>query len=331
MDPITQGVLGATAGQVFIKSKPNLRAATVIAALSGMAPDLDVLIRSSEDPLMALEYHRHFTHSLLFIPLGALICTVVLRPFFRLNFWQAYLAAFAGYATHGLLDACTSYGTQLLLPFSSMRVAWNNISIIDPLFTLPLLIFSFVAWKLRKRSWAIGGLCFAMAYLSLGWYQMQRAQKVGMALAHSRGHLVSNVDAKPALGSLLLWKSIYEYEDRFFVDAVRTSWKTTVFEGASIPKLNIKKDLPWLDTSSVHAMDLERFRWFAAGYLSIHPEDKNTIVDIRYSVLPHQLEPLWGIRLNPDAMDKHVERVSFREGSMQKRGMLWKMIQGQPL
>ncbi len=61
-----------------------------------MAADLDVLIKSSTDPLLALEYHRHFTHSLLFIPVGALVCTLLLRPlFFRMFSWKrAYLYAF---------------------------------------------------------------------------------------------------------------------------------------------------------------------------------------------------------------------------------------------
>ena len=76
MDPVTQGVLGASVGQAASRAS-DLRAAAVLAALSGMAPDLDVLIRSDVDPLLFLEYHRHFTHSLVFIPFGALLCAGV--------------------------------------------------------------------------------------------------------------------------------------------------------------------------------------------------------------------------------------------------------------
>ena len=117
----------------------NLARLTFIGALAGMAPDLDVLIRSNTDPLLFLEYHRQFTHSLLFIPLGSLLCALVFwKTIGRgINFSTVWLAAFLGYLTHGLLDACTTYGTLLLWPFSDARIAWNTIAVIDPLFTLP--------------------------------------------------------------------------------------------------------------------------------------------------------------------------------------------------
>lgn len=76
MDPLTQGMLGA-ALTLSVSKREHLRAAAVLGGLSGMAPDLDVLIRSSQDPLLFLEYHRQFTHSLLFIPFGSLLCALV--------------------------------------------------------------------------------------------------------------------------------------------------------------------------------------------------------------------------------------------------------------
>ena len=69
-----------------------------------------------------------------------------------LSWRQTYLACLdTGYATHGLLDACTSYGTQLFWPFSDERVAWNNSSIVDPLFTLPILALVIAAAMRGKR------------------------------------------------------------------------------------------------------------------------------------------------------------------------------------
>ena len=137
MDPVSQGVLGAAAAGAIARPK-QVAAAGLLGALAGMAPDLDVLIRSSVDPLLFLEYHRQFTHSLAFIPIGAALCAALLYPFARK--WcrarDAYLYCLAGFATHGLLDACTSYGTQLYWPFSHERVAWSVISIVDPLFLL---------------------------------------------------------------------------------------------------------------------------------------------------------------------------------------------------
>ena len=76
----------------------TVRHALWIGAAAGMAPDLDVLIQSSTDPLLALEYHRQFTHSLLFVPIGALLCAAMLYPIVRkqLSFRKVWLFASAG-------------------------------------------------------------------------------------------------------------------------------------------------------------------------------------------------------------------------------------------
>ena len=75
MDPISQGTFGGVFSQ-FFSPKKKLTIATFIGIISGLAPDLDVFIKSSYDPLLSLEYHRQFTHSLIFIPIGALIVTL---------------------------------------------------------------------------------------------------------------------------------------------------------------------------------------------------------------------------------------------------------------
>ena len=91
------------------------------------------------------------THSLIFIPIGSLICALVFYYLFarrwQISFKLTYLFCLLGYATHGLLDACTSYGTQLLWPFSTERISWNTISIVDPLFTLPLFVLVIIGLK----------------------------------------------------------------------------------------------------------------------------------------------------------------------------------------
>jgi len=124
MDPITQGTVGAAFAQSTARNN-NILQITLIGFLAGLAPDLDVLIQSSDDPIIFLEYHRQFSHSLFFIPFGSLLVTLCIFPFLRgsISLKIVYIASFLGYATHGLLDACTSYGTQLFWPFSDQRVA----------------------------------------------------------------------------------------------------------------------------------------------------------------------------------------------------------------
>ena len=141
MDPFSQGVLGAAFSQSKA-SKLDFRWATLVGILSGMAPDLDVLIRSDLNPMVSWQYHRHFTHSLVFVPVGAFLCALFFKAILRRkSFKRIYLYSFFGVLSHALLDCCTSYGTQWFWPFSNMRVAWNNVSIIDPLWTLPLFFF----------------------------------------------------------------------------------------------------------------------------------------------------------------------------------------------
>ena len=88
MDPISQASFGASLSQSFAKDGKKQVSALVIGALAGMAPDLDIFIQSSVDPILFLEFHRQFTHSLVFIPFGALICTLLLYPLLGMSFFQ---------------------------------------------------------------------------------------------------------------------------------------------------------------------------------------------------------------------------------------------------
>ena len=118
MDPISQGAIGAALATATHTRRKKMLTVALLGMLAGMAPDLDVLMQSPTDPLLFLEYHRQFSHSLVFIPIGALLVAWPLFKFFArkvLTWRETYLACLAGYATHGLLDACTSYGTQFVL------------------------------------------------------------------------------------------------------------------------------------------------------------------------------------------------------------------------
>ena len=330
MDPLSQATIGAVAAQSAV-TRQDLARIGLIGALAGMAPDLDVLIQSSTDPLLQLEYHRQFTHSLVFIPIGALVCAVAFWPFVRrhMSFKAVWFTALVGYATHGLLDACTTYGTLLLWPFSDARIAWNTISVVDPLFTLPLLGFAITAAV--RKSQLIGrlGMAWVAFYLSIGVIQEERALAAGEALAAQRGHAPAIVSAKPSFGNLLLWKTVYEYGDQFWVDAVRAGGSVTIIEGEHVERLNLTAAFPWLDAKSQQARDVERFRWFSNDYLAIDRDDPSLIVDMRYSHLPNEIQGLWGIRLNPDAsVDEHVTWIARRSAGSERFEQLWAMLKG---
>jgi inner membrane protein len=295
MDPISQGTVGAAFAQ-STASKKNILSISLIGFLAGLAPDLDVLIKSSTDPILFLEYHRQFTHSLFFIPFGALIVALFLYPFFRksISLKTVYLASFFGYATHGLLDACTSYGTLLFWPFANERVTWNNISIVDPLFTIPVLILVGIAIKTRKRLFSFFAIGWIILYLSLGFVQYERTLLAANELAYSRGHNPKRLTLKPSFGNLILWKSIYQYEEKFYVDAIRTVQSSTWCKGESIRMFDYQFHLPNLEKDSQQRKDIERFRWFSQDYLGFD-EEKNLVTDVRYSMIPNQIAPMWGL------------------------------------
>jgi inner membrane protein len=295
MDPISQGTVGAAFAQ-SAANKNNIAKISIVGFLAGLAPDLDVLIHSSTDPVLFLEYHRQFTHSLIFIPFGALIVSTLIFPLVRksLSFKTTYVASFLGYATHGLLDACTSYGTLLLWPFSNERITWNNISIVDPLLTIPALIFLAVAVKTSRRRFSFLAVGWIVSYLALGFVQYERALSSGIKLAQSRGHSAERMTLKPSFGNLILWKSIYQYEDSFYVDAIRAGRTLTWCPGETIKIFDYQYHLPDLEKNSQQMKDIERFRWFSQDYLGFD-DDKNLVTDVRYSMVPNQIASMWGL------------------------------------
>ena len=330
MDPVSHAALGAAWAQPSVRG-PRLLAAAIVGAIAAMTPDLDFLIRSSGDPLLGLEYHRNFTHSLAFIPIGALLCAWPLHRLFRsrLSFAQCYLLCLLGYGSHGLLDACTTYGTLLFWPFSRTRVAWNVVSAVDPLFTLPLLALAVISVYRRATRYAAAGVCWAILYLGIGVVQHERALAAGAALAAARGDAAVRIHAGPAIGTLLVWRVIYESAGRYYIDAVRTGAETRVFDGVSVAKLDVERDFPWLGPGTQQARDLDRFRWFTSGWLAIDPQHADRVVDLRFALVPNTADGFWAIVLDPKAgPDAHVGYVTERRRTLAEGGILLAMILG---
>lgn len=329
MDPVSQGAVGAAFAQSAAK-KENIILIGFIGFLAGLAPDLDVLIRSEDDPILFLEYHRQFSHSLFFIPIGSFFVALFILPFVRglMSLRMVYIASFLGYATHGLLDACTSYGTQLFWPFSDQRVTWNNISIVDPIFTVPIVILLAIAITKRKRIFSFIAIGWIIFYLSLGFIQYERTLSAAMDLANSRGHNAERMTLKPSFGNLILWKSIYQHEETYYVDAIRTVHSSTWCLGESIEMFDYQYHLPSLDKDSQQAKDIERFRWFSQDYLGY--DDKNSLVtDIRYSMIPNQIAPMWGLVIDTEqSIDDHATWWTSRSLDQSQLDLFKEMLSG---
>ncbi|MGI9289827.1 MAG: metal-dependent hydrolase, partial [Gammaproteobacteria bacterium] len=281
-------------------------------------------------------YHRQFTHSLVFIPIGSLFCAGLMYVLFarrwKISFYLTYIFCFLGYATHGFIDACTSYGTQLFWPFSDHRVAWNTMSIVDPMLTGPLLVLMFFAVVLKKVNVARAALCWLVIYQAFGIFQHLRVEAIGEQIAAERGHTPIRLEVKPSFANLLLWKVIYEIEDGYYTDAVRAGPKVSIYYGDFIPKFNVDRDMPWLDKDSQQYRDLQRFSWFSRGFLAMDPSDPLRVTDMRYSLVPNEGTGMWSIWLDKNATkDQHVRLSPDRDTSGPKREKFAQMLRDEEL
>jgi len=333
MDILTHGLLGGSLA-LSCSRKGEARPAATVGFLAALLADADALIQSSADPLLTLEYHRQFTHSLIFIPLGALLAALILWSALRkfgqpLGFRRIYLYALLGCATSGFLDACTSYGTHLLWPFSGERIAWSIISIFDPVFLLILAVTLIAGIRWRKTLPARIGLLLAAAYLSIGLFQHQRAEATILATILQRGHEAVGLIVKPTMGNLLLWRTIYRNGDTYHVDGVRIGMDAgRVYPGNTVPAFLQSRDLPTLAADTVLDHDIRRFDFFSDGYLALYPDDPGLLGDVRYAMLPTSVRPLWGIRLDLRQPDLHAQFEATRRISRQEIDQFIGMLGG---
>ena len=307
MDPVTQGVFGTLFAEAGAR-RSQIRPAAAVGFVAGMSPDIDVLIRSSSDPLLAIEYHRHFTHAFAMIPVLALVVALLAwwpvqrwRP--DVKFARVFAWSLLGVASHGILDAATSYGTRLLWPFSDLRVAWNIISVIDPLFTVPLallLVFGIVGRN--RKLLRIAGI-WAAFYLAIGAVQHQRADSITTHWAEERGIDAERVLAKPSFANLVLWRGLVDDGERLHALAVRIlpGSQALVWPGSSVDRF----EPDGIPADSRLGRDLERFRHFSDDWLFRYyrydEDDEVFVGDFRYAIDPASQRPLWGILFDPEA------------------------------
>lgn len=175
MDSVTQLVTGAVFAAAVVPAS-HRRAALWAGAALGTLPDLDVLPLAwlNDDPVVQMTAHRSITHSLLILPwVAALIWWWCRRRGGEVAAAPAawWWAIFLALVTHPLLDCFNAYGTWLFWPFGQEAVMWGNMFVIDPLFTLPLLLaFVWIAWRPQApQSGWVAQCGIAVSVLYLAW------------------------------------------------------------------------------------------------------------------------------------------------------------------
>lgn len=328
MDPVTHTLVGATvAGRA---SRTVSRPAMLLGGLSALVPDLDVFLTKSDDPLFQLELHRQFSHALISFPLLALLLSGLFCRLFpkRLPLRTAYLASFLGLISAGLLDACTSYGTQLLWPFTTQRFAFNVVPVVDPLFTLGLIaLVGFAAYRSSKVG-MLAAVCWLAFYLTFGAVQHQRARNAMEAEFSLRGESPKEIVIKPTLGNQILWRATAIVGDTVVTSAVRTGYRVSITPGESRSLCVVSRDFSHLQGTRAYR-DLERFSELSQGYLTRHPEWPNVIGDARYAMLPTSLSPLWALEFDPSRPKLPPKFLTFRDSGPQVRAEFWKQLKGE--
>lgn len=152
MDSVSHILIGAAIGELTVGKKIG-RWGMLIGALAKTFPDFDLIYTGIKDARMYMCHHRGHTHSLFWellygIPLAYLSYLIFKN---KVSFKQMLILWMTCLWGHSLLDWCTNYGTRLWLPFTNESYALNNISIVDLVFTAPMLILSLVSLFYSNR------------------------------------------------------------------------------------------------------------------------------------------------------------------------------------
>ena len=294
MDSITQIVLGAACGEAVLGKKIGNRA-LLFGAIGGTIPDLDVFIGKLlfNNEIDAMAFHRGFMHSFLFAILAAV-------GFGMLVFWiynrgkrfgmttqkEWMWLFFASIFTHPILDSFTAYGTQLFAPFSNYRVAFNNISVADPTYTLPFLIALIVVMcfnrtSTKRRLFLQIGLGVSSLYMLLTLANKHHVNGVyKQSLADQKIEYL-RFQTQPTILNNILWYGTAETAEAYYVGFYSIfDTEATVSKWHKLPKNH--------ELIGGMPKDLETLAWFSSGYYNLNETaDPDTFLfkDLRYPLM----------------------------------------------
>lgn len=280
MDSVTQITLGAAVGEAVLGRQLGNRA-IYWGAVFGTLPDMDAVFTPLWDSVQFIVHHRGFSHSLLAVlVLSPLLGWVFERWYLHaVSFWRWFWFFFLVFLTHILLDCCTTYGTQIFLPFSDVRVAWNIIFIIDPLYTVPFLACVTACLFLRPESrWRRGinlaGLILSTGYLATAFAIQQHVQQVFARALAEQNVPVQRMMVCPTAFNTLLWYGVAEEETGY-----RIGFYSLLDSDEDIAFQAVPRKAELLG-SLADSQGVNRLIWFADGYYCVRELDEGVVLHV---------------------------------------------------
>lgn len=286
MDSLTQATLGAAVGMATMGRRTAVWKAALWGALWGTLPDLDAFIDHG-DPVRNMTYHRGNSHALFWLTLVALpLGALAARLHGEWQQWRRWcLAAWLALVTHPLLDWFTVYGTQLVRPFTDTPYGLGSVFIIDPLYTVPLLVGVVAALAMRAPGglrWNAVALGWSALYLVWSVAAQAHVRAVAAAELARQGIAATGLLVTPTPFNTVLWRVVavtpeaYHEGFRSLLDAPGGMHFDRFERGAVL-------EAP---LSGVWAAD--RMRWFTHGFYKLSEAGGQArITDLRMGQEPH--------------------------------------------
>jgi inner membrane protein len=284
VDSVTQAVLGGAVSYAILGRRLGRRAAIYGAAL-GTLPDLDVLIDFG-GPIENMTHHRGFSHS-FFVQgvLAPLLAWLFVRPE-RLTgalFLRWWLAIFLCFITHSLADLFTVYGTQVLWPLSVHPFSHSLLFIIDPLYTLPLVVAFIIALvgKSTYNNVLINNLMLAVSTGYLIWSASVKilVDDKAMHALQLQGISPTTYESTPAPFNTLLWRSVAIDGDYYY-----EIWTSIFDEVDQVQLQRYPRNLDLVKPVSDHP-SVQRLQWFTKDqYKAWKKGDHIFLSDLRMGV-----------------------------------------------
>jgi inner membrane protein len=221
LDSLTQIILGAAVGEAVLGKKIGNKA-MLYGAIAGTIPDLDVLASFFTDTVTTLEIHRGFTHSIFFSILFSPLLAYIVTKYERYkNFKNWTLLFFWAFITHPILDAQTTWGTQLFWPLD-IRLAFKNVFVVDPMYTIPFLLFLILAMRQKKatkkrRVYNNLGLLISSFYLLLTFVLKGVSYQEFTKELATQNIRYKTIKTKPTPLNTILWTANIATENSYLI------------------------------------------------------------------------------------------------------------------